>query len=149
MKKIRVLYLISTNIDLRSINNSPRYSKYHFFTLDAMKYLEGFDTISSSKKLAKSLSDTIQRIKPLYLIVHLGLAFERYPIEFLNPVLDVKTTHKKLKLGLDRGLEYAIDRIQAIKYQTLDSENIIKKLRNDYLLFESDEETLHLASLLF
>ena len=35
-----------------------------------------------------------------YLIVHLALAFEHYPAEILNTVLDVKSFTRKSRLGL-------------------------------------------------
>lgn len=149
MNRIPVLFLLSTYIDMKELNKSPRFSSYRFYYLTAIRYIEKNNASLSIRKMTNALNKKAHKIGPSHLIVHLGLVFERYPFEYLISVLDMKVHHKSLKVGLDRGLEYAIQRIQLIHSSTFDKENLINRLIANRLLFESDEETLHLASLLF
>jgi hypothetical protein len=82
------------------------------------------------------------------LIIHLGLAFEHYPVEILNTVLDVKEFYPKIKIGFDRGLEYAIHRIRVLVKETPEKEKLLDRLINNQTFFVSDKETVYLASCL-
>jgi hypothetical protein len=112
MRKTPVLLLISTAIDLSALNHSPRFRSYHFFSLAAMDHLENDRSRPGVQALRNALDRRIARVGAQYLLAHLGLAFDRYPVEFLTALLDVQALHPRLKIGLDKGVRYAIQVLQ-------------------------------------
>ena len=128
MNKIPVLLLISKNIGLRILNNSPRFSSYRFFSLSAIQYLEDPTSKLTGLRLQNVLNQKINLIKPQYLIAHLGLAFERYPVEFLNAVLVVKAACPEIKIGMDRSLEYVIQHLQVFYDANCEPTSVLRRV---------------------
>ena len=146
MSKIPVLLLISRAIDLNVLNHSPRLQRYHFFSLTAMDYLGNTSSDPGGEALRNALERKIGRVGPQYLLAHLGLAFDRYPVEFLTALLDVQTLHPHLKIGLDKGLHYAI---QSLRMSAAPEVNgLAARLALHGSVFDSDEETETLAACL-
>ena len=143
-----MLLLVSTSIDLKALNDSPRFESHSFFALNAMQHLDKLNSTHKTQSFLDILDNTIKYVKPSYLIVHLGLAFEHYPAEILNTVLDVKEFYPKIKIGFDRGLEYAIHRIQVLVTATPEKKKLLDRLINNQSFFDSDKEMIYLASCL-
>lgn len=147
MNKIPVLLLISKEISLRTLNDSPRFSSYRFYSLSAMQHLERPASKAARPALHHVLGRKISRIKPQYLVTHLGLAFERYPVDFLNAVLDVKLLHPEIKIGTDRSLEYAIQHLQAFHETNPEISSLIDRLVQNRSVFDLDDQTVFFGRL--
>jgi hypothetical protein len=145
--KIPVLLLVSTAIDLEGLNHSPRFSRYQFHLLDALHTLESSESANTDIQLLTRLDEVIQQVKPVYLIVHLGLAFERYPCTLLTTVLNAKEHYPLIKIGFDRGLDYVINCLQNLSNAEYNHKLILQRLVNSQLI-SWDEEIIHLASCL-
>jgi hypothetical protein len=148
MSKIRVLLLISRNIDLKMLNHSPRFQRYHFFALPAIDYLGNPASNPASRMLRIALERKIERVHAQYLLAHLGLAFDRYPVEFLTAVLDIQALHPRLKIGLDKGLEYAIQHLKLFAAPDPEVTRLLGRLVQNPSVFDMDGETATLAGCL-
>ena len=148
MSKIPVLLLISRAIDLNVLNHSPRLPRYHFFSLTAMDYLGNTSSDPGGEALRNALERKIGRVGPQYLLAHLGMAFDRYPVEFLTALLDIQTLHPHLKIGLDKGLHYAIQSLQRSVAPAAEVNSLAARLALHGSVFDSDEETETLAACL-
>ena len=149
MSKIPVLILISRNIDLRMLNHSPRFQPYHFFSLTAMDYLGYSSSNRAGQTLRNALDRKIGRVEAQYLLAHLGLAFDRYPVEFLTAVLDVYTLHPQLKIGLDKGLDYAIQNLRMSAAPDPEVISLAVRFARHRSAFSMDKETAALAACLY
>jgi|GEM_PF-5022564 len=147
MKKIPVLFLVSSDIDLKILNDSPRFLLYCFFSLAAIRYLENSSSRVPGQQLQDFLSKKIRRVKPLYLIVHLGLAFERYPVEFLNAVLDIKSIFPEIKMGMDKSIEYMLQGLEVLDTSS-EKNKLLDRLAQNQSVFDMDKETAYLVGCL-
>lgn len=148
MNKTPVLLLLSRNIDLNILNRSPRFPRYRFFSLTAMDYLEPSSSSSREQLLRNALNRTIERSDARYLLAHLGLAFDRYPVEFLTAVLDMHFGHPRLKIGLDKGLKYALQYLRLSAASDSEATRLAVRLARHRSAFDRDEETNALSSCL-
>jgi hypothetical protein len=148
MSKIPVLLLISRAMDLNVLNHSPRLQSYHFFSLTAMDYLENDRFRHKAQTLRNALHTNIDRVGAQYLLAHLGLAFDRYPVEFLTALLDVQILHPHLKIELDKGLDYAIQYLKLSAAPDPEVNSMAARLNLHGLAFDSDKETETLAACL-
>lgn len=148
MMKTPVLLLISRAINLSVLNHSPRFSGYHFFSLAALDYLEDDQVWHKAQTLRKALHREIDQVGVQYLLAHLGLAFDRYPVEFLTALLEVRTLHPWLKIGLDKGLRYAIRYLKLSGVSRPEVNSLAARLVRQSSAFDSDEETQSLAACL-
>lgn len=146
MNKIPVLLLLSRDTDLTVLNQSPRCQRYHFFSLTAMDYL---GNSSAGQTLRNALKKKIERVGAQYLLAHLGLAFDRYPVEFLTAVLDVHSLHPQLKIGLDKDLNYAIQYLRVFPAAGPEVASLAARLARHRSAFHMDEETAALAACLY
>src|SRR5687767_153572 len=128
MSKTPVLLLISRPIDLNVLNHSPRFQVYRFFSLTAMDYLENDLSRHKVQTLRKALHKNIERVDAQYLLAHLGLAFNRYPVEFLTALLDAQTIHPRLKIGLDKGLNYAMQSLKIFAASGPEVDSLVARL---------------------
>ena len=149
MSKTPVLLLISRNIDLKMLNHSPRFQRYHFFSLTAMDYLGSPSPNPARQTLRTALERKIVRVDAQYLLAHLGLAFNRYPVEFLTAVLDLQSLYPQLKIGLDKGLEYAIQHLKLIVAPDAQVTGLLGRLVQNRSAFNTDVETAALAACLY
>lgn len=148
MSKIPVLLLISRTIDLNILNHSPRFPRYRFFSLTAIDYLENNRFRHKAQALQNALHRKIERVGAEYLLAHLGLAFDRYPVEFLTALLEIQAFYPRLKIGLDKGLCYALQYLRASAVPSLEVNNLAARLAKGRRPFNSDEETDALAACL-
>lgn len=148
MSKIPILLLISRVIHLNVLNHSPRLQRYHFFSLTAMDYLGNTSSDPSREALRNALERKIERVRPQYLLAHLGLAFDRYPVEFLTALLDIQTIHPRLKIGLDKGMNYAIRSLGMSPAPAPEVASLAARLALYGSVFDSDAETEALAACL-
>lgn len=146
MKKA-VLFLTSNDIDLQSLNSSPRLTSYQFYSIAAIPILENQLSNAPKTRLQDLLAEKIRETNPLYLIVHLGLAFERYPVEFLNAVLDIKTLYPAIKIGIDRRIEYIHQQLLAPEMSS-EINNLLDRLSMNCSIFDTDKETAYLIGCL-
>jgi hypothetical protein len=149
MSKTPVLLLISRAIDLNVLNHSPRFQSYHFFSLTAMDYLENDLFRHKVQTLRNALHRNIERVGAQYLLVHLGLAFDRYPVEFLTAVLDVHVRHPGLKIRLDKGLMYALQYLRLSAASDPEATRLAVRLAQHRSAFDRDEDTDALSSCLY
>ena len=148
MSKIPVLLLISRDIDLKTLNHSPRFQRYRFFSLTAFDYLGNASSNPGRQTLRNALDGKIGRISAQYLLAHLGLAFDRHPVEFLTAVLEVQTLHPRLRIGLDKGVEYAIQHLQIFAAPDPQVTRLLGRLVQNRLTIAMDRETAVLVSCL-
>jgi hypothetical protein len=148
MSKVPVLLLISRSIHLNVLNQSPRFLRYHFFSLTAMDYLGNISSRRGEEGLRDALDRKIMRVGAQFLLAHLGLAFDRYPVEFLTALLDVRLLYPRLKIGLDKGVPYAIQYLKLSAASGPEINRLIGRLARRGSVFDSDEETQALAACL-
>jgi hypothetical protein len=150
MSKIPVLLLISRHIDLHVLNQSPRYQRYRFSSLTALDYLGNGSTGRKGQTLLTNMLDKrIKKVKAQYLLAHLGLAFDRYPVEFLTAVLDVHTIHPRLKIGLDKGLKHATQYLRLFAAPDPEVKRLLNRLGRNRSAFDADGEMAVLAGALY
>lgn len=148
MNKTKILLLVSKEYPLDVLNNSPRLLTYSFYSVVAIQYLGSTLGKKNNPRLLDILCDQIRRIQPKYLIVHLGLAFTRYPFEFLDAVLEVKKTFPDLNIAMDQSFEY-IDRYLNTIRNSAESIYILRnRLSQNRSLFFFDEEVKFLLGCL-
>jgi hypothetical protein len=148
MSRIPVLFLISNPVDLDTFNQSPRFQQYHFFSLAAMDYLGDHSSSRRPQTLESVLTRTIEEVGAQYLLAHLGLAFDRHPVEFLSAVLDAHALHPRLKVGLDKGVHYALQSLQMSTAPGPEAASLAARLVRHRSAFHMDEETTALAACL-
>lgn len=148
MDKISVLLLLSKNIDLEILNDSPRFFSYHFFAATSIQYLESTSSEKPNQKLLRNLRRKIRLIAPKYLIVHFGIAFERYPMAFLDTVLDVNELYPELKIGMDGSREYVMQHLRDFKGEDSEKTKLLGRLARKQSIFDMDTETAYLTSCL-
>lgn len=149
MSKIPVLLLVSRTIDLNVLNHSPRFENYHFFSLTALDYLENDPFEHKAQTLWNALHSEIERLGAHYLLAHLGLAFDRYPVEFLTAVLDIHSHHPQLKIGFDRGLHFAIRYLKIFPSPGPEVHSLVARLTRHRLALDREDETALLAACLY
>jgi hypothetical protein len=145
-KKI-VLLIISRDIDLEPLNNSPRFLSYQFFSLPVIQYLEDSSPRMPVGQLLQPLVEMIEEVKPSFLLAHLGLAFERYPVRFLTAIFEAYALYPTMRIGMDRNLEYILERLNSVD---ADSEKmkLFDTLAQNQSIFAMNNETVHLVSCL-
>ena len=148
MNKIPVLLLISSHIDLTVFNQSPRFQSYCFFSLTAMDCFRNDSYSCRGQTLRNVLQRNIERVGAQYLLAHLGLAFDRYPVEFLTAILDVHSLHPQLKIRLDKGLLYAFQYLRLSVVPEPEVTCLAARLAHHRSAFERDEEMDALSSCL-
>jgi hypothetical protein len=148
MNKIPVLLLISRAIDLSALHHSPRFQRYHFVSLAAMDHLENDRLRPKAQTLRNALNRKIERVGAQYLLAHLGLAFDRYPVEFLTTLLDVQELHPRLRIGLDKGLDYAMQSLRISAASAPEVNSLVARLARRGSVFNRDAETEFLAACL-
>lgn len=114
-----------------------------------MDYLGNDRYRSGAQKLQNALDRNIQRLGTRHLLVHLGLAFFRFPVEFLSAVLDARLLHPQLSIGLDKGLPYAIQHLQLFVTPGPAYTSLLRRLIQNQSAFDTDNETAALASCLY
>lgn len=149
MSKIPVLLLISTAINLNALHLSPRWQRYHFFALTALDYLGNGPSRSGAGTLLNALEQEIGRVEAQYLLAHLGLAFDRYPVEFLTTLLEIQRLYPRLQIGFDKGLHYAMQVLQVSTAPGPQVKRLAARLARVRAAFDRDEETRELATCLY
>lgn len=147
MRKIPVLFLLSSDVDLKIFNSSPRLMNYQFYSLAATLYLYSSLYKKPEQRLKINLIKKIDEVKPAYLIIHLGLAFERYSTEFLLAILDATDLYPKLKIGIDMTFEYIVRTIDNLDASP-EKKELLKRLKKSSLSFVMEPEAMFLAGLL-
>ncbi len=147
MRKIPVLFLLSSDIDLKIFNSSPRLLNYQFYSLAATLYLYNSSNEKPEQSLKNNLIKKIKEIKPAFLIIHLGLAFERQPTDFLLAILDVAELYPRLKIGIDMPIKHMIRTTDNLDASTEKNE-LLKRLKKFSLSFVMEPEAIFLAGLL-
>jgi len=148
MRKTKVLLMITRDYQIEILNSSPRFLAYRFSSIGVIRFLEDSRTQIQEQKLTQALSRKIEQIRPKYLIVHLGMAFERYPIEFMTTILDINMLHPNLKIGLDRSLNYVIRQLRAIAGSEIADMDLLDRLDQKQSAFKPDAETTYLVGCL-
>ena len=141
LDKSAVLLLRSTFIDVSSLNVSPRYPQYVFHIFETLKYLEG--DFSLTDTLAEIIS-FIEQIDAKFIIVHLGVCFQKYPIQLMHLVRALKDYEPSLRIGLDMGKGYALTLLRGLSGRENGMGEIIELIESGYLVDESSE-TMYLC----
>ncbi len=148
MERIPVLFVTSKEIDLSVLNDSPRFPDYCFRALAALPLLQEGPPESARARLAAALAACIESTRPGCLIFHLGLAFDRFPAEFLGAVLDTRLAHPEITIKLDRPLEYLTGSLRLWRNVTPQTLDLLDALALHPGLFETDDETAQLVGCL-
>lgn len=148
MDKIPILLLVSKVYPLDALNDSPRFSAYRFYSVAAFQYFGGVLEEGNGSNLLGELCDQVRKIQPKYLIVHLGLAFTRYPFEFLDSVLEIKEIFPDLNVAMDQNYEF-IDLYLNTIDNSADNVYVLRsRLAQNRSLFYLNEEAKLLLSCL-
>ncbi len=148
MRQIPVLFVTSKDIDLGVLNDSPRFPAYCFFGLAALPLLQEGPAAGARDRLAAALRARIAETSPGCVIIHLGLAFDRFPAELLGAILDTRRAHPGLAIKLDRPPEYISETLRLMKNASPQALALLDALRQDPALFETDDETAGLVACL-
>ncbi len=146
MSKTPILLLVSKEIPLDVLNNSPRLLDYSFYSIAAVQYLEKIVDQGNKNYLLDVLCEQIRTILPKYLIVHIGLAFTRYPFEFLDSILEIKKIFPDLNTVMDQSFEYIDQYLNTFRNSKSGVSALRSRLSQNRSLFYLDEEVKILLS---
>jgi len=113
-----------------------------------MDYLGNASSGPGGEALRNALERKIGHVGAHYLLAHLGSAFDRHPVEFLTALLDIQTIHPRLKIGLDKGMNYAIRSLGMSPAPAPEVASLAVRLALYGSVFDSDAETEALAACL-
>jgi hypothetical protein len=100
-------------------------------------------------KLQNALDRKIEHVGAQFLLAHLGLAFYRYPVEFLAAVMEIQSLHPQLKMGFDKGINHAIQYLQLFATPSLEVIRLSGRIIQNRSTLEIDREMAALASCLY
>jgi hypothetical protein len=112
MTKTHVVFLVSTPIDKDVINDNPKYIKFKVHIIPLLEYIQS-DDIDALTNILPALFKRLKSYKPRIVIFHLGVAFDRYPRNYIKIIIALHNQFPTIIIGLDKGIKYIQKRIVA------------------------------------